>query len=159
MPVPVPPFAKPLRATGFKCEVCIRPRKPGNTYCPRCRQLIVMGHRWPKLDKRAALIGNYDPILDGFLCEYTGVLLEEVNFHDPYFLVYDHRIPGQRKLVPAASWVNDMKGWLSDIQFWKVIAEFANHIRTGEAFDAGVLTRSEWKRALRFRRPVGRRVA
>ena len=31
LPVPVPPFAKPLRATGFKCEVCIRPRKPGTT--------------------------------------------------------------------------------------------------------------------------------
>jgi hypothetical protein len=118
-----------------------------------------MGHRWPKLDKRAALIGNYDPVLDGFLCEYTGVLLEEVNFHDPYFLVYDHRVPGQKVLVPAASWVNDMKGWLSDVQFWRVIAEFTNHIRTGAPFDKNVITASGWARALRYRPIKGKRVA
>jgi hypothetical protein len=157
-PRPIAPFTPHFKATAYTCEVCIRPRDAGAHYCPRCRKLIVMGHRWPKLDKRAGLKEYYDPVLDGFLCAYTSVLLEEVDFHDPYFLVYDHIIPGQKKLVPAAFWVNDSKGWLTADQFLKVIGEFTNHIRTGETFDTGVLTRAEWKRALYMKSVHGRRV-
>jgi hypothetical protein len=161
LPIPtrfIAPITPPFKATGYTCAVCIRPRDPGATYCPRCRQIILLGRQWPNLDKKAALIESYDPALDGFLCTYTGILLEEINYHLPYFLVFDHQIPGQKKLVVAASWVNHMKGWLTHIQFWNVIAELTNHIRTGEPFDTGILNRSEWKHALYMKQVHGRQI-
>jgi hypothetical protein len=109
------PITPPFRATGHTCEVCIRPRDPGAHYCARCRKLITAGHRFSKVEKSKALKTHYFQDVDGFLCEYTSVPLVEDDPHDPYFLVYDHIIPGQKELVPAAFWVNDSKGWLSDV--------------------------------------------
>jgi hypothetical protein len=156
-PRPIAPFI-PFKTTGYTCEICIRPRTARARYCPRCRNLISKGHRYSYVERVLALKKYYDPILDGFLCAYCGVLLEENNPHDPYFIVFDHIFPGQKELVPAAFWVNDSKGWLTADQYWRVIAALTNHIRTKEPFDTRILTRAEWKRALYLTKVHGRQV-
>jgi hypothetical protein len=153
------PITPHFKSTGYTCEVCIRPRDAGAHYCPRCRRLITASHRFSYTEKKAGLKRNYTQDLDGFLCALTGVLLDENNPHDPYFLVYDHIIPGKKELAPAAFWVNDSKGWLSADQYWKVIGEYANHIRTKEPFDPNIITPKEWKQAIIRFKSLGRRIA
>ena len=153
------PFTPPFKATGYTCEVCIRPRDVGAHYCPRCRRLIRSGHRYSFVEKKAGLKRNYIQEFDGFLCELTGNLLNEDNPHDPWFLVYDHIKPGKKELAPAAFWANDSKGWLSADQYWNVIGEYANHIRTGEPFDPNIITRQEWKQAILRYKATGRHIA
>ena len=140
----------PTAASSKSCAICIRAPFRNSPYCPRCRKIIQ-----PK-DNRQAVVAtlkeHYDPEADGFRCAYTGILLEDGDIFSPWYIVMDHLVPGQEKLVPAAFWVNDMKGCMTHAGFKKALAEFANHILTGEPFDTGVITKEDWKRALRYMR-------
>jgi len=140
-----------------KCSICIRPAIPNSKYCPRCRKII-----FPKKNWTATADGMrefYDPEADGFRDAYLGVLLNTDDFYDPHYMVMDHVNPGEKRVVPCAFWLNDMKGRLSAAVFKRVIAEFANHIRTGEPFDRGVITREDWKKNLIRMRLAGRSIA
>jgi len=115
------------------CTVCGKKPFPNSPYCPRCRKFITKG--CDNATRLEALKVAWNAEQDGFLCHYTGMRLEENNVNDPWYLVFDHLVPGQKKLAAAGFWVNDMKGVLSDAGFGKAVAEFARHIRTGEPFD------------------------
>jgi len=147
----------PPAASGKTCSICIRPPYKTSPYCERCRRIIR-----PKDDRPSVVAGlkeNYDPAADGFRCIYSGEILNTDDMYDPWFLVMDHLVPGQRKMAPSAAWANGMKGGMTYMVFLKALAEFANHIRTREPFDTSVITRDEWKRNLLHMRLMGRKVA
>jgi len=67
------------------------------------------------------------------------VLLEEKDFHDPWYIVFDHVIPGGTRLEVTASWVNGMKSDMTFEGFRAFVRELERVLRTGEAFDVRVL--------------------
>jgi len=150
-------WGMPPPGTAKKCAICIRLALPRSKYCPRCRKIIFPKPNW--VQTAAGMKEYYDPEADGFRCAYTDILLNDCDIFDPWYMVMDHVVPGQKKVVPAAFWVNDMKGCMTAAGFKKAIAESANHIRTGEPFDTGVITRDDWKRSLMHMRIAGRKIA
>jgi len=87
----------------------------------------------------------YDPVSDTFLCHYTGLPVDLKDPGSPWYLNYDHVIPGdENRLVVAANFVNVMKSELSEDEFRAVIIELAHHFDTGEPFDMGVCAFKYW---------------
>jgi hypothetical protein len=106
-------------------------------YCPRCRRFITVQRE--NAARRTALIAAWSPEMRGFLCHYTGILLEEKNFRSPWYINFDHLAPGKPGLVVAAAWVNRMKSFLTEGQFRAVVHALAERFRYGAPFDARVL--------------------
>jgi hypothetical protein len=148
--MPIPPSAK-------KCFVCIRPAIPNSKYCPRCRKIIFPKPNWKACAE--GLKAFYDPDADGFRDAYLGYLLDTDDLFSPHYTVLDHVNPGEEKVVPCAFWLNDMKGRLRADTFKRVIAEFANHLRTGEPFDKNVIPIEDWKKNLIRMRLAGKNIA
>ncbi len=50
----------------------------------------------------------------GYYCHYTGQKLDVFNKSDPYFLEFDHVVPGNpRDIVMTSAWFNELKGDLT----------------------------------------------
>ena len=83
----------------------------------------------------------------GFLCHFTGVRVDEGDWGSPWFLTFDHRVPGEGgTLVVAAWWVNMMKSSLSEEEFWRVIGEYDRYLKEGGEFDKNVVEFKYWRR-------------
>ena len=78
-------------------------------YCPRCKRLLNRHcDSWTIL--APALKAAYIPDLDTFLDYHLGVPLELYNFWDPFYLSYDHPVPGLKGNVVVTSVLgNSMK--------------------------------------------------
>ncbi len=64
----------------------------------------------------------------------------------PWFITFDHRLPGDREtIVVAAWWVNAMKTALSEEEFWKVVLEYDRYLRGGGEFDRDVVDYDYWR--------------
>jgi len=125
------------------CVVCERPRLPKFKYCPRCKKLV--GNK-DKLYRRIALIAAFSKILDGFVCSYTGVKLEENDTSSPWYLTFDHLLPRKRNtLVVSAYFINDMKSNLSGDEFRAIVMEYDRH-RKGAPFNRDIVKFLYWKR-------------
>jgi hypothetical protein len=131
------PWEAPLwRVTD--CVVCHDPLYPKSMYCARCRRFITVQR--DNAARREALMRAWSIKLRGFLCHYTGVLLDELDFRSPWYMNFDHRIPGKPgDIVVAAAWLNRMKSFLTEEQFKAVVHELARHFRDGTPFDRKVL--------------------
>ena len=130
------------------CVICASPAPAKGKYCPRCNGFIL--HHSDKAARARALAAARDPVRKGFACYYTGVLLEEADFHDPWYLTFDHPDPDDKgRLVVAAAWVNGMKADLGEADFRAVVKELARHFRTGEPFDRNVAAFKHWFRKMR----------
>jgi hypothetical protein len=66
-------------------------------------------------------------------------MLDENDFHSPWYLVFDHVIPGGTRLEVCAAWVNGIKADMTYDGFRAFVRELARVLRTGEAFDVRVL--------------------
>ena len=66
-------------------------------------------------------------------------MLEEKDFRSPWYLVFDHVVPGGTRLEVTASWVNGMKADMTFDGFRAFVRELARVLRTGEEFDVTVL--------------------
>jgi len=130
-----------------KCDICSEPSFPHSIYCPRCRRFVFWGGH-DHLPRVKALKMAWWPELRGFLCYYTGVLLNLMDPRNPWYMTYDHRIPGNdRTQVMAASWINSMKTSLSETEFWAVIKELARYLAEGGEFNRKVVRFKYWNRA------------
>jgi hypothetical protein len=97
-----------------------------------------------------ALHDAYYKPLDGFLCDYTGIKLDLTGRYGPWHISLDHRTPGdENSQVVAALWVNRMKTFLTEAQFWAVIHSLTGHIRTGAPFDKSVVTALDFGKQVR----------
>jgi len=125
------------------CKICQATITTRAEVCPRCRRHITNVEYTAHL---LALLAAWDPVAKGFRCFYTGVLLEENDKSDPWYLAFDHRIPGKKgDLVVCARWVNSMKTALSDDEFRAVIIELDRSRKAKEPFNMAVAEFKYWK--------------
>jgi hypothetical protein len=138
----------PSRAV-LGCAVCGRPPFPKSIYCATCRGFIFS--RGEVLARVAALKRAWNPKLQAFICYYTGVPLDVSDPKSPWYLVFDHLVPGQKgNIVACAFWVNAMKTFLTEAQFRAVIHALSEHIRRGTPFDKSVLDEKQYRMAVRM---------
>ena len=65
---------------------------------------------------------------NGYVCYYTGVELDVFDETSPWFLEFDHLVPGDsRKIVITSAWFNEMKGDLTFKEFKGSIAQLYNY--------------------------------
>jgi hypothetical protein len=119
------------------CEICESPAPAKGKYCARCNRFIL--HHEDKAERAAALKRAWDRKRKRFRCYITGVLLEETDFRDPWYIVFDHVVPDGTRLEVCAAWVNGMKADMTLEGFRAFVAEIRKHLRTGEEFDVTVL--------------------
>jgi len=126
-----------------QCFVCERPISPLAEYCRRCLRHLPHRHR---AAYSMALKAAWNPILQVFICFYTGLILEENDRSNPWYLSYDHRIPQDiNTLVVCARWVNSMKTSLSDDEFKAVDIELDRSHKAKEPFNMAVCEFKYWK--------------
>ncbi len=129
-----------------KCVVCGREPVKWSYYCPRCRR-IVFTHTRAQRHYIRAMKDAWSEEEDGFLCHYTGVRVDGDDPGSPWYLSFDHGVPGDEgTLVIAAWWVNAMKNALSEEEFWKVVGEYDRYLREGGTFDRDVVGFSYWRK-------------
>ena len=64
----------------------------------------------------------------GYYCHYTQQKLNVFDKSDPYFLEFDHVIPGDpRKIVTTSAWINEMKGDLTFKEFKGSVVQLYNY--------------------------------
>jgi len=155
-PSPPRPKRRPRRRKDAKapisaCFVCGQPSVPWSCYCARCGPYV----RWKHRDYRVrakALKRAWSAEEDGFLCHYTGVKVELDDPGNPWYLSFDHGIPGDKEtLIVAAFWVNMMKHSLSEAEFWAVVLEYDRYLREGGEFDRDVVDFKYWRLARKLR--------
>jgi hypothetical protein len=126
------------RAQTSACNVCGRPPFPGSIYCPTCRGIIFQ--RWEIAARARALKISWNPLLQAYTCYYTGAILDVLDPGSPWFIVFDHLVPGQKgNIVACAAWVNAMKTYLTESEFRAVIHSLAEHFRRGTPFDTSLV--------------------
>jgi hypothetical protein len=134
-----------------ECIICKKAPVPHTRYCARCHRLADA----PDFSKARleALIEAYDPVLDAFICHYTGLPLNLDDPSSPLYLNFDHVIPRDgRRLVCAAAFANVMKSEMTEKEFRAIIIELAHHWETGEPFDTKVLKLKYWTGLSRMHR-------
>jgi hypothetical protein len=107
-------------------------------YCARCRKFI-MNHsdRAARID---AMKAAWDGERNGFVCHYSGILLDDKDHHSPFYLTFDHTVPGENgKIVVAAYLFNEMKDALSEEEFWAVVKELVRMWDELTPFDKSVV--------------------
>jgi hypothetical protein len=144
------PRAAPPGAIGNvnvpECVVCGGPPKKWSYYCKRCLRFVWM-HRGDQRIRAKALREAWDPRGGHFVCHYTGAWVSEDDPSNPWFLTFDHRVPGDRgSTVVAAWWVNAMKTALSEEEFWKVVGELDRCWREGGEFERDICEFRFWRR-------------
>jgi hypothetical protein len=98
------------------------------------------------------LKNSFDQERNGFVCQYTHILLDDRAPKRPCSVSFDHRIPGRPEQVVCAYFVNCMKTDLTDTEFRAVLRELTNHWRLGTPFDTGVIDAGRYARAAGRRR-------
>jgi hypothetical protein len=92
----------------------------------------------------------WDPKVGAFICQYTGVPIEDGDASSPWYLSFDHATPGDpESIVACAAWVNSMKSALTREEFWKVVVEYDRYLREGGEFDRDVVEFDYWRKARR----------
>jgi hypothetical protein len=85
------------------------------------------------------------PSKDGFMCKYTGVKLDDEDPRSPWYLSFDHGVPGNKNsIVVTAYWLNLMKTALSAQEFWSVVLEYDRYLREDGEFDRDVAEFIYW---------------
>ncbi|MBM4249662.1 MAG: hypothetical protein FJ149_09585 [Euryarchaeota archaeon] len=124
----VAPFEAQLKKYA-DCLVCHGILYPRSRYCARCRRFITSQRE--NAARCKAMVVSWDPVAKGFRCLYTGVLLDLHNPKSPWYLTFDHLVPGRAPLAVCAAWVNRMKGSMAEPAFRALIPNLARHMRTG----------------------------
>jgi hypothetical protein len=137
-----PPSVDP-GPSGRSCLICFAPSKPHSIYCPICWNLVTSQ---PEGRARvAALIRARRP--DGFHCEYSGALLNRTDPGDPFYIVFDHRIPRNKgDLAATGCIINESKGAMSHLEFPIVVHGTVRHWDTGEPFRKDIVPFAYWSR-------------
>ena len=132
-----------------ECVVCGDPPVRWSYYCERCRRFLVT-RGYDRSHHVRALREAWDPKIRRFRCHYTGAWLDDADPMSPWYLTYDHRVPGRAgSIAVAAAWVNAMKTALSEQEFWAVVAEYDKFLNRGGEFDRDVVEFKYWRRARR----------
>ena len=127
------------------CVVCGGPPWRGSIYCDRCREFIFW-RGYDRARRAAALKRTWDPKAGAFICQYTGVPVEDGDPTSPWYISFDHAVPGDpESIVVAAVWINSMKNALARDEFWAVVREYDRYLREGGEFDRHVVDYEYWR--------------
>ena len=140
-----------------KCAVCEKEYEATThqKYCARCGGL-VKDNLGSCAECAAALRGARDAEKDGFVCYYTGIVMDEKDWHSPWALSYDHLTPGEKKLVACCRVVNNMKQDMSEAEFRGVVKGLDGHWKgNGKGFDPKLAELKHWHRPARMVREMG----
>ncbi len=131
------------------CVICGHPPSHWSYYCPRCSRLIE-GEHISYRQRVNAMKAAWSPAKDGFICQFTGVVLDDSDPSSPWYLSFDHGIPGDKEsIIVAAFWLNEMKSSLKRDDFWAVVLEYDRYLREGGEFDRDVAGFRYWRRTRR----------
>ena len=126
-----------LAANPRTCIICGHPAARivnYSKYCPVCKKFMSKGLH--KNVRKRALFAAWSRDADAFLCYYTGVRLDVLKTASPFYLTFDHAIPGDNtRFVVCARFVNEMKNEMAETEFRTNILLLAKHFRTGEPID------------------------
>jgi len=65
---------------------------------------------------------------NGYYCYYTGTKLDVFTKSSPYFLEFDHVVPGDpRRIVITSAWLNELKGDMTFKEFRKSVVQLYNY--------------------------------
>jgi hypothetical protein len=103
----------------------------GRKYCARCARIALRMRR--ARFSRKAINGVWNYVRKyGFVCYYTGMLLDLDKARSPWYLNFDHWMPRDpRKIVITSALLNKMKSDLTEEEFWYFIRQLANFRRHG----------------------------
>jgi hypothetical protein len=64
----------------------------------------------------------------GYFCHYTQQKLDVFDYTSPYFLEFDHLVPGDpSKIVMTSAWFNEMKGDMTFKEFKGSVVQLFNY--------------------------------
>jgi 5-methylcytosine-specific restriction endonuclease McrA len=82
------------------------------------------------------MVDALDKSINKFRCHYTGLVLEEHDTKSPFYLTFDHVVPGDNsKLVCSARFVNELKSSMSETEFRNNIPLLSDHFEKGTSID------------------------
>lgn len=114
-------------------------------YCRRCRRLLNR-----KCDSKPvlapALKGAYIPELDTFLDYHLGVPLELYDFWSPFYLSFDHPVPGMKGKVVVTSMLANLMKADTDEQEWHAYFRMLDCAMQGGKFEQEKLEFKYWTR-------------
>jgi len=125
-------MVKTFKKTVKVCWACSDPVHRFNAkFCLRCARFgqRMRTKRFPPETVKAIweYIRRY-----GYLCYYTGMLLELEDRKSPRYLVFDHWIPGDpAKVVLCCAFINEMKSDMAEDEFRDTVCQVADHFRKG----------------------------
>ena len=98
-------------------------------YCPRCARFAfrMKARQFPPwvVRKIWEYVRKY-----GYVCYYTGMVLDMEDSHSPWYCVFDHWAPHDlSKIVITSALINGMKSDLSEKEFWYYVRALANFRR------------------------------
>ena len=112
-----------------KCCICGKPVFANHSkYCRQCSQFSyrIKVRRYPA----KAVKGIWDYVRKhGYVCYYTGMLLDMDDPRSPWYCVFNHRNPHdpKRKVVITSALLCAMKSGLSEKDFWYFILQLADY--------------------------------
>lgn len=113
--------------------------------------MLIRGLEEPLPVMAAALKKAYDSVLDAFIDYHLGEVLELSNFMSPFYLVFDHLVPGMKgNLVATSVLANEMKN-ATDEQEWHAYFRKLDAAMQVGVFEKDKLEFKHWRQ--------GRRVA
>jgi len=112
-----------------KCCICDKPVfSIKSIYCRTCSHFSarMSDERFPPKTRNE--LWSYVRKRRGYYCSYTGQELDVFTKSSPYFLEFDHLVPGDpSKIVITSAWINEMKGDLTFKEFKGSVVQLYNY--------------------------------
>ena len=114
---------------GQECCLCGKPGFSNKSpYCRECSHFCARLSNERFSPEVCKSLKNYVRKRHGFYCYYTGQKLNVFDESDPYFLEFDHLVPGDpHKVVMTSAWINEMKGDLTLKELKGSVAQLYNY--------------------------------
>lgn len=136
-----------LGAPSKLCVVCGERALAQSEFCPRHYRFRRRKGFTPAY--KAAMIKAWNKEANGFICYYSGLLLDEDDPYSPLYASFDHLTPGKDEAVMCGRIFNTMKSDMSEEEFRAVVRELVRHWDEGTAFNKDVLRLQHWYRVPR----------
>jgi len=152
------PKPKPLKAGkdhgkgGYsrECVVCGGVALLHSMCCARCRGFALTNKYKEIKARRVALKLAWSKKDNGFLCYYSGMVLEEKETRSPWYLTFDHRVPKDKATIVVSSFIfNVMKTDTTEVEFKAFVKELARHWNRSLPFRKKMVEFTLWHRVIR----------
>ena len=129
------PKKMPKKMTGKCCQCGRKVFSIKSIYCRTCSHFSarMSDERFPPKTRNAFWktvrrnVRKYGR-KKAYVCEYTGQELDVFDKSSPYFLEFDHLVPGDpKKIVMTSAWFNEMKGDLILKEFKGSVVQLYNY--------------------------------